>query len=56
VTDVTPLHAAVLRWLDAHGIAPAEEAAVALGLPVAEVEALLAELEAAGLVEPAPRH
>jgi DNA-binding IclR family transcriptional regulator len=52
--ELTPLDAAVLRWFDAHGIAPAAEVAAALDLPVAVVEAICAELEREGLIEPAP--
>jgi hypothetical protein len=38
--ELTRLHAGVLVWFEMHGVAPAEEAAAALGLPVAVVEAL----------------
>jgi DNA-binding MarR family transcriptional regulator len=52
ISVVTPhlsdLHMAVLVALAAHGSADAEEIAGWLGLPLAVVEALCAELEAAG--------
>jgi DNA-binding IclR family transcriptional regulator len=54
--SLTSLHATVLRWFDQHRVAPAEEAAAALGLPVATVEELCLDLEAAGLIEPVLRH
>jgi DNA-binding MarR family transcriptional regulator len=56
MAELTPLHAAVLRWFEQNGAAPAEEAAAALGSTVAVVEALCLDLEAAGFIEPAPRH
>lgn len=46
--ELTPDHARVLRYFEAHGIAPAAEVAAALGLPVAVVEALCEELDAEG--------
>jgi DNA-binding IclR family transcriptional regulator len=54
--SLTSLHATVLQWFEEHGVAPAEEAAAGLGLPVATVEELCLDLEAAGLIEPALRH
>jgi hypothetical protein len=53
---LTALHATVLRWFEEHGVAPAEEAAAALGLPVAVVEAVILDLQDAALIEQAPRH
>jgi hypothetical protein len=38
---MTSLHARVLAWFEAHGVAPADEPAAALGMPVAVIEAVL---------------
>jgi hypothetical protein len=54
--EKSALHARLLTWFKQHGVAPAEEAAVALGLPVAVVEAVILDLQDAGLIEQALRH
>ena len=53
---MTNLHLLVLVALAAHGSADAEGVATWLGLPVALVEALCAELEAAGQLTLARGH
>jgi DNA-binding IclR family transcriptional regulator len=49
--DLTDDHLRLLEWLDGHPTGSLTAAAQALGLEVAEVEALCDELVAAGMIE-----
>jgi len=55
-TDLSDDHLRLLEWLDSHPRGSLTAATQALGVAVAKIEALCADLVAAGMIERITRH